>query len=81
MGNCTSWMPSSGEVEEKQSYRPQLHNHIDLSYTFFPGGEIVKSQHFYVSEIKVEIKKTISVVFLSVRMYSDSKDEKLIQSK
>lgn len=42
----------------------------------------MKSQHFSMSEIKVKIeKKIISVVFLSVQMYSDSKDETLVQSK
>lgn len=35
-----------------------------------------------MGEIKVEIKnKIISVVFLSIQMYSDSKDEKLVQFK
>lgn len=38
----------------------------------------MKSQHFFVSEIKVEIKKkkSLSFVFLSAQTYSDSKDEK-----
>lgn len=81
-GHWAAWMLSSGEVEKKQSQRPQLHNHIDLLCAFFPGGEIVKSQHFSMGEIKVEIKnKIISVVFLSIQMYSDSKDEKLVHFK
>lgn len=54
---------------------------IDLLCALFPGGEIVKSKHFSYDLNSVEIKKNVRlVVFLSLQMYSDGKDEKLMQS-
>lgn len=58
---------------------------IDLLCALLPGGEIVKSKHFFFYDlssavIKKEKKKPELIVFLSLHMYSDRKFEKLMQS-
>ena len=74
LGTTLFWMSCLRKVAQSQDHSYT----IDLLYAVLPGGEIVKSQHFFLwVKLQLKLRKKIkSVVFMSLQMYSDRKDEK-----